>query len=327
MKTLVYYLKRSSMNPQKTIKYIIVFLLFSAVTIACKKDEPVEIPTDSTPVQQLVQDDSQVEVDVDEVIIDAGQVLAGAGNLKSLDLPCNTTLESVYVTNDTVNYHLVYHGLNCAMTRHRTGSVIIKLKQNTQWTLPGAFYHVEFIDYEVTSVLNSNSVKINGKSSLENVSGGVIQQLGTGASTVIYKNTAHVSIEFNDNQSKDWNLTKLLVYTGSANNLKLAVNGFGSAHGYNSLLSWGKDREGRSFFSQVAQPIVYTEACNFLPSDGQQIYSIPADNLKATVYYGYKDNEPISAGECPTQYKLEWQQNGESGSFFVPLTGNMFTNR
>lgn len=323
MEKLVYYLKRSVMSPQKIIRLLIIFLLASVVITACKKDEPVEVPTDSSSVQQLSHDDSSVEYSVDEVIIDAGQVLAGKDGMKNLGLPCNASLDSVYVINDTVIYHITYNGLNCINTKYRTGVVILKIKQNAQWFLPGAFLLVEFHNYEVTSVFNGKTIKINGMSSLENVNGGVIELLGNGLNIVIHKNTAHVLVSFNSHPPRDWHLTKMLVYTGTPGNLVLAVNGFGVAQGYNNLLSWGKDRDGKNFFTQIAESVVFTENCNFLPHSGEQVYSIPADNLKATAIFGYNDNnEPVSGSECPTRYRLDWQQHGHSGTIYLPLIGN-----
>ena len=323
MENFVYYLKRSSMNPQKSIRLLMIFLLAAVVMTACKKDEPAEVPTDSSSVQQLSQDDSSVEYSMDEVLVDAGQVLAGNGLMKNMGLPCNATLDSVYVLNDTVNYHITYNGLNCINTKFRTGVIIVKINQNTQWFLPGAFLVVEFYNYEVTNVLNGKTMKINGMSSLENISGGIIELLGTNLDMVIHKNTAHVIVSFNSHPPRDWHLTKLLVYTGTPGSLILVVNGFGVAQGYNNLLSWGKDRDGKNFFTQVEESVVFTENCNFLPHSGEQVYTIPADNLKATAIFGYNDNnEPVSGSECPTRYRLDWQQHGHSGTIYLPLTGN-----
>ncbi|MEN8224102.1 MAG: hypothetical protein ABFS05_01980 [Bacteroidota bacterium] len=311
------------MNPQKTIQLFIIILLSAVALTACKKDEPVEVPTDSSPVQQLSQDDSSVEYNVDEVLIDAGKVLSGKDGLKNMGLPCNATLDTMFVINDTINYQVSYHGLNCMNTKYRTGIIIVKIKQNTQWFLPGSFLVVEFYDYTVTQVSNGKTMKINGMASLENISGGIIELLGTGISTVIHRNTAHMLIVFNNHPPRDWHLTKLLVFTGQPGSLVLAVNGFGAAQGYNKLLSWGKDRDGKNFFIQVEESVVFTEFCNFRPHSGQQVYSIPENNLKATAIFGFNDNnQAVSGSECPTRYRLDWQQHGHSGTIFLPLAGN-----
>lgn len=320
MENLVYYLKQAEMNPQKTIR-LILLLFFAAVVIsACKKDEQNLIQPDSSSVQQLSKDDKSVEENMDEAMIDAGQVLAGSNKSMNMDIPCGATLESTTIVNDTIVYRLVYDGLNCIQTRYRTGVVLVKIKQNSHWLLPGAFLTIEFQNYEVTNVFTNNKMKINGFSMLENVSGGILQLLGNGFNAIIHKNTAHVFIAFNDHPPRGWHLTKMLVYSGQAGNYMLAVNGFGNAQGFNNLLSWGVDREGKQFFTQIGEAVVFKESCQWLPYSGEQLYTIPGEGLKATVSFGYNENnEPITGSECPTRYKLLWQQHGQSGTIFLPL--------
>lgn len=320
MRKLVYYLKQGSMKPQKLIRLLFIFLLAAVVMTACKKDEPEDIPPDSSSVQQLSKDDNSVEDNTDEVMIDAANVLAGSGHNKNMGLPCNVTLDSVFIVNDTIVYHLTYHGLNCIKTKIRKGVVIVKIKQNTQWHMPGAFLTVEFHNYEVTNVFDGKKIMINGMSCLENVSGGVIELLGNGVNTVIHRNTSHMFVSFNGHPPKDWHLTKLMIYTGTQGNLVLAVNGFGYSQGYDNLLSWGTDREGKKFYTQISESVVFRQVCLWVPYSGRQVYSIPANDIKATAIFGYNNNnEPISAGECPSRYRLDWHQNGHSGTLYLPL--------
>lgn len=301
-----------------------IILLAAVVITACKKDEPEEVQGDSSSVQQLTQDDNAVEENNDEVTLDAAQILSAAGTLKSNDLPCNAFLDSVYLLNDTIHYVVRYDGLNCLQNRERHGIVIIKIHQNTQWYMPGAFLLIEFHNYQVSNVHNGNTLTINGVSMTENVYGGIIWLLGGGlVNTVTHRSTAHFFTKFNNGPARDWHLTKLQVYTGSQDNIILAINGFGNAQAYNNLLSWGTDRDGKTFYTQVTESVVFKQACDWLPHSGEQVYHIPSDDLQATAIFGYNDdNEPISGSECPTRYRLDWQQSGYSGTIYLPLTNN-----
>ncbi len=318
MKTYVYYLKQRKMNPQMITRFILLFLFAGLLLSACKKDEPEQEEPDSSSVQQLAQDDSSVEDNVDEAVIDAGNVLLS--NSMKMDIPCGAILDTTYVLNDTIVYRLVYDGLNCLENKYRSGVIQVKIKENTHWLFPGAFLTVEFFNYEVRNVYTNNKMLINGLSRMENVSGGILSLLGNGFNTVIHKNTAHISVAFNGNAPRDWHLTKMLVYSGNPGNYMLAVNGFGSAQGFNNLLSWGTDRSGKKFFTQIGESVVFKEACQWLPYSGEQVYRIPAEELKATAIFGYNDNnEPISGSECPSRYRLDWQQYGQSGTIYLPL--------
>ncbi len=320
MENLVYYLKQLTMNPQKILKLIMLLFLAAVVFTACKKDEPEVVQPDSSSVQQLSKDDYSVEENIDEAVIDAGQLLSVSDKSMNMGIPCGATLDSTYIVNDTIIYHLTYDGLNCMQTKYRTGVVLVKVKQNTHWLFPGSFLTIEFYDYEVTYGYNDHKIIVNGKSTLENVSGGILQLLGNGFSTVIHKNSAHVRIAFNGYAPREWHLAKMLVYSGNAGNYQLAVNGFGFAPGFDNLLSWGADRNGKQFYTQIGESVVFREACQWLPYAGQQTYTIPAENLKATATFGYNENnEPISGSQCPSRYKLDWQQHGQSGTIFLPL--------
>lgn len=319
MEILVYYLKQTKMNPTKIIRFLLLFLFAAIIITSCKKDAQEELATDSSSVQQLSIDDGSVEDNMDEVLIDAGNVLSGS-SLKTMGLPCNATLDSVWLDGDTMVHHITYDGLNCIQTKNRKGVMLVKMKNNTQWFLPGAFLRVELHDYEVTNVFTGNKVTINGNSSLENVSGGVIQLLGNGINTVIHKNTAHVFVSFNENPPKGWHLSKTLVYTGTPGELVLAMDGFGVAQGFDKLYSWGVDRDGKMFYAQISEAVVVKETCDWVAYSGEQIYNIPEDGITAIATYGYNsNNEPISGDECPTRYKLYWQQYGQSGTIFLPL--------
>ncbi len=316
MKRLVYYLKVDSMKLKIALQFGLISLLLIFVLAACKKDEPDEIEPDSTAVQQLSTDDKSVEESTDEVIADATRVLSG---LKD-DPPCNASIDSIMIHNDTLIIIIRYHGLNCEQTRHRNGVVALKLKLNTQWHQKGAFVVLEFKNYMVRNIINGNKLKIDGISIVENVSGGTIPLIGQGIPYVIHRYEAFLNIAFNGHLPRDWNFTKRLIYSGHQGKLLLSIEGYGMAQGYNNLISWGTDRDGKKFFTQIEQAVVFTESCFWLPVAGRQVFNIPGEQLSATAEYGYNNNnEPIQPGECPSKYKLVWQQQGHSGTIFIPL--------
>ena len=301
---------------------MIIVLAIVSIT-ACKKDEPIVQPTDSSSAQQLSLDDANVGENFDELTLDAGIVLAN-NDLKSLELPCNCALDSMYVYQDTLRYRLRYHGTNCQQNRIRYGFVTIKIRENTQWYMPGAFIVMEFENYEVTSLYNGKTMQINGRSDVQNVSGGVPALLGIdGLNAVIYRNTVQAQIRFNANPPRMWQLRKRTVFSGVSDNLVITIDGFGTADGYNNLLSWGEDRDGRGFYTRVNQAMVHKQQCDFLPSAGEEEYIIPDEDIEATATFGFNNNnQPISGNECPTRYRLHWRQHGQSGNIFLPLRGN-----
>jgi hypothetical protein len=318
MKKLVYYLKRVKMKLLKTSRYLLIFLFALAVITACKKDAPEQIQPDSSPVQQLTRDDSSVEGNLDAVFSDVALVLS---TTKKMDVPCGATLDSVVELNDKMYYYLTYDGLNCQETRYRRGKIWIAIKKNDSWLNKNTKVDVYFFDYEVTNVFDYSKTVTNGSADYTNVSGGIIAFLGSGINTVIHRINAYLEITFDGNpERRDWKLHKMMVYSGSPGNFQVAVNGFGNQQGQSNLLSWGTDREGRNFLVQCDESVVYRQACEWLPGSGILRYSYPEDKLQATVSFGYNNsNEHISGSECPTRYKLDWSQQGQSGTIFLPL--------
>ena len=319
MEKLVYYLKRVKMKLLKIPRLLLIFFFTIALSTACKKDAPEEIQPDSSPVQQLTRDDNSVEGSLDAVFADVAQVLTTT--LQKMDVPCGATLDSVVELNNKIIYYLTYDGLNCLETRYRTGQIWISIKKNDSWLNKNTKVDVYFFDYEVTNVFNNSKTITNGSADYTNVSGGIIALLGSGINTVIHRINANLEISFNgDPVRRDWKLHKMMVYSGAPGNLQLAVNGFGSQQGQNTLISWGTDHEGRNFRIQCDESVVYRQTCQWLPCSGILRYSYPQEDLHATVTFGYNDyNEPISGSECPTQYKLDWSQQGQSGTIFLPL--------
>ena len=318
MKKLVYYLKQVKMKLLKFTRLLLIFSLSIAVITACKKDEPEEIQPDSSPVQQLTRDDNSVEGNIDEAFVDVGLVLTST--IYKMDIPCGATLDSVVEVNNKIIHYLTYDGLNCQGTRYRTGNIQIKIKKNDSWLLKNTQVDVDFINYEVTNVFNNTKMAFNGSADIKNISGGIPALLGSGINSVIYRINANIDITFNGNPPRDWHLHKMMVYSGNPGTLQVAVNGFGNQQGQNNLLSWGTDREGRKFSIRVDQSVVFRQACQWLPCSGIQQYHYPQEGLNATVTFGYNNNnEPITGSECPTQYKLDWSQQGHSGTIFLPL--------
>ena len=238
-----------------------------------------------------------------------------------MDVPCGATLDSVVELNNKIIYYLTYDGLNCQETSYRTGIIWISIKKNDSWLNKNTKVDVYFFDYEVTNVFNNSKTVTNGSADYTNVSGGIIALLGNGINTVIHRINANLEISFNEDPARrDWKLHKMLVYSGTPGNLQLAVNGFGSQQGQNNLMSWGTDHEGRNFRVQCDESVVYRQACLWFPCSGILQYSYPQEDLHATVTFGYNENnEPISGSECPTHYKLDWSQQGQSGTIFLPL--------
>jgi hypothetical protein len=222
--------------------------------------------------------------------------------------------------NDSITFYITYDGYSCNGKLLRTGKIEIKKKVGTKWHDQGATVIVTCIDFKITRVSNGKSIKINGTKTFQNVTGGFIWQLGNQYTSIVHKIWGTMNIIFDDNTSRTWNVARQRTFTGTLGHLLMTVNGFGTVGNYNNLVVWGINRNGENFYTQITQPVVFRETCNWDPCSGIKIHQIPSYDKKATITFGYNsNNEPVVGDECPTKYRLDWEKGTHSGTVYLWL--------
>lgn len=303
----------------------LAFILVSALSIAltsCKKDDLDTGNANPDELKQLSADENYVESIMNDAISDVSSVMSNnGGNLKSTEwLPCNATIDSLAVVNDTVTIYITYNGLNCNGTRNRTGKIEIKKKVGTHWEQAGATVVYKYINFTVTRLANNSTVTLNGTKNFVNVNGGHRWQVGSTIDSFVERISGNMQASFDNGTSRTWNVARQVTYTGTAGQLILTVDGLGTSGEYQNLAVWGTNRQGEEFFTQITQSVIHRQACEWDPVSGIKIHQIPSDNKSATITFGYNDNnEPIVGDECPTRYRVDWQRNNQSGTAYLTL--------
>ncbi len=308
----------------KTFKILKIIAFFVAVVTiffatACKKDR-LNKSGDGSTMEQLAKDANDVQSSTDDAMNDANSVLSIGIQKSTLGLPCNATIDSTAIVNDTITYFITYNGANCNGSRIRSGQVEIKKKANTHWHDAGAMVMVTFKNLTITRVATNKSLTLNGTRTFTNVSGGILLDLGNGMSSIVHMVTGSLTATFDNGTTRIWNISRQRTYTGTPGQLVLTVDGLGSAANYPNLVVWGINRHGEDFFTQITQSIVYKEICGWEPVSGIMVHQIPGNNKMATITFGYDNaNLPVSSGDCPTKFKIDWQNNGNSGTVYMYL--------
>lgn len=303
----------------------LAFILVSALSIAltsCKKDDLDTGNANPDELKQLSADENYVESIMNDAISDVSSVMSNnGGNLKSTEwLPCNATIDSLAVVNDTVTIYITYNGLNCNGTRNRTGKIEIQKKVGTHWEQAGATVVYKYINFTVTRLANNSTVTLNGTKNFVNVNGGHRWQVGSTIDSFVERISGNMQASFDNGTSRTWNVARQVTYTGTAGQLILTVDGLGTSGEYQNLAVWGTNRQGEEFFTQITQSVIHRQACEWDPVSGIKIHQIPSDNKSATITFGYNDNnEPIVGDECPTRYRVDWQRNNQSGTAYLTL--------
>ena len=316
------------------LKWLYSLLAITALMVlvftGCKKEETIEEPPDqngSTTIQQLTRDDNNLQKIDDDVNLDIERMLTG-GNLKATTwVPCNATVDSTSVINDTITYFITYNGLNCAQTLYRTGKVEVKRHVNTHWFMPEATVMVKIINFNVTVVANGNHILINGVKTHRNVTGGLLVHLGTAIDHIVHKTHGFMTVNFDDGTNRTWNIARRIIYNGTFDifqggftQLIIGIDGFGTAGEYVNLVTWGVARNGDQFYISVPETVHYPMSCNFNPVNGIQSIDIPSADKGATITYGFdSNNQPVTPPECPTKYKVDWYDGIYSGTIWLWL--------
>ena len=313
------------MKTTNLFRLTFLFLAIIGLSMAgCKKDKITETYPSSVSLQQLSGDQESMESAMDESMNDVNSYLSG-GNLKSTNLlPCNATIDTMPVVNDTMTIYITYNGLNCSGTRFRTGKVEIKKQDGMRWYQQGATVIIRHIDFTITKVSNQDSITLNGVKVYKNVTGGVIWQLGNGIDQLVHSIRGQVTVTFSSGTaptSKTWNVARLRTFTGTApDNLTMTINGFGTADGFQNLLVWGTSRAGENFYTEIIQPVVHRQVCDWNPCAGIKKHSVPLESKSATLTFGFDSNsQPITGDECPALYKVDWQKNNNWGTVYLSL--------
>jgi len=308
----------------KTVKFLNILSIVTIIGllfVGCKKDK-TEKDFDSSSMQQLTQDEVAIENYSNEALDDANEVLT-KGAFKSISLlPCNALIDSI-VSGDTMIYTITFNGYNCSNTKYKTGKIIFKRNITTPWTQAGTAVSVHFVDYKVAKAINLQKwIMLNGYKLWTNVSGGKIKNLGNGTTTaVVHSIVGSIQASFSDTTNRIWNINRKKTFSGVyPGAIILTIEGMGSANGFNNLATWGLNRHNENFYTQINQPIVLKQACGWNPVSGIKVHQIPADNKSATVTFGFdNNNQPVTNGNCPDKYKVDWVKGSYSGTFYNSL--------
>lgn len=301
-----------------TVLSVAIISLFYLTS--CKKDKDENINFKS--IENLSEDEILFENFTDEALDDANEVISPSGLKSTNALPCNAVIDTAHI-QDTVIYTITYNGANCNNTKLRFGIMKIKRTLNTNWSQAGAKISVEFFNLKIAKVVNpSKWLLFNGKKTWENVSGGLVKNLGqNNANPVVHHVTGNISTMFADSTTRTWNIARKKTFSGVyPGSIILTIEGFGSANGYSNLVTWGTNRDNEAFYTSISTPITIKQSCYWLPSAGVKTHQIPSDNKSATITFGFDlNNQPVTPGNCAQKYKVDWVKANASGSFFAYL--------
>ena len=97
------------------------------------------------------------------------------------------------------------------------------MAQGVHWKDQGASLTLTFQDLKITRVSDNKSITINGTHTYTNVTGGLLINLLILGTVTHSITSSNMSITFDDNTQRTWQVAKQRVYTFSGNNVSVTT--------------------------------------------------------------------------------------------------------
>lgn len=297
----------------KKIIIVSMGLLLSSTIMftSCKKtsndNNSSEIATES---QVQSDDQASVAAQTDEVSTDVSTTVenviavSGRGPLNYFTPPCNAT-----ITYDTLNaaktITITYNGLNCQGTLNRTGVVTISIPAGVEWKNAGAQLTVTSTNLKITRVRDQKSFTVNGSEVITNVSGGLLRNLASIGTVTHTITSSGITITFDNGTQRSWQIAKQRVFTYN-NGVVITTTGMHTEGTFTGVSEWGTNRFGNAFVTQIVDPMVIRQDCNWRVTSGH----IKHNKLLRTVDVTFGLDATGNPTSCPgtgTYYmKIVW---------------------
>lgn len=289
-----------------------LFISFSS----CKKESSVA--DNSTEITTHSDDQNRVSGDMDAITNDINLAVEAdgsfAGKMQDVQSICGATFVADTMSNPW-KITITYNGNNCIGTHKRVGVVVLSMPAATRWKNAGAVLTVSYQNLKITRLADNKSITINGTHTLTNVSGGLLINLPTLQSITHAINSSNMTITFDDNTQRTWQVARQRVYTYS-NGVVLTITGTHTDGNTTGIAEWGTNRFGHSFTTAITQPLVIRQDCAFRLTSGQITHAGFA-TASATFGLDAAGNATSCPGSGSYYYKLTW--TGAAGNTHTML--------
>lgn len=297
-------------------------LFLVAVFTSCKKETSPS--TDNTQEAATQSDDqarfsSEVEAAANDA--DAAMEISGtfSGRYSQAQTPiiCDAALVYDSVSNPRT-ITITYNGSNCWGSRTRTGAIVVSMAQGIHWKDVGAAITVTFQNLKITRVSDSKSITINGAITYTNVSGGLLINLPNVTSITHSITSNNMSVTFDDNTQRTWQVAKQRVFTYSSG-VVITTTGTHTDGNTTNIAEWGINRFGHAFASSTVQPLVIRQDCNFRLVSGEVKHTTPVVTATATFGLDASGTPTSCPGTGHYYFKVVWTgTNGNSLTIIMP---------
>jgi hypothetical protein len=301
---------------------IILFLGVLALGLTgCRKEN-------NTDNSAGAEDHSNIMLAADATIADAtsaaGQVSGMAGKTEGgIELICGAS------SIDTGSGHKViitYDNVTPCRGMIRGGSIAVSIISGPYWREAYAQLQIDLNNLSITNAVTGATYKINGSYTITNETGGlawrILAGLNQNTSVQHRLQSSGLAISFPNGSQGTWNIDRTVNYSstvsGSNNIVTIAV----SCENTGQKESWGTNRNGDSFISNLINPLLSNNNlnCPYKPYQGE--YAQIVGGKSVDMLYGVDNNgDPLNnASSCAYGYKITYTRGQKVLTKIVPYS-------
>ena len=319
---------------KKNILRLSVLALCGALSFtACKKKSDTPAPTttnDSTQQTTTAQDQNDYARETNQTATDADQVLSGGGSsnarMSGVSTPPTITGGTVDYTKASKGIYVITYTDTTAAGTVRKGSVSITVSPSgASWDSAGTMVIINS-SYTVTKA-NGKTMGIVGMDTLTKVTKGDYSQLM--AANVTSYQVSHTGVDtvtFDNGTTRKWQHSRLRTFSYASSLLTITVAGTGKADGLTDIDTWGVNRAGETFYSEIKTPIEWAfnpsaprSTCShwFDPISGEYYHNGTKEDIYVIYGVGILGGTPANA-DCPYGFEVQWTVDGKQKTVILP---------
>jgi hypothetical protein len=180
---------------------------------------------------------------------------------------------------------ITYNGTGCNFYHSRSGSITITIPDTVRWRDAGAQVTITLNKVTITRTWDKKVIVLNGTKVYTNLTGGLLGSITGTQNTITHSITGNMSITFPNGQVRTWSESKQRVWSYNDGFVATTTGTHSDSLGNSDVAEWGVDRYGTSFESEISQPKVIAESCDWRLTSGQNTV-LRSDNIQLVITYG-----------------------------------------
>jgi len=235
---------------------------------------------------------------------------------------CGGTIDSSQLSSGILKIN--YNNVSCN-NRSRSGQVVISIVDYPlkKWKNRNCILKVDFKGFIVRGLTDGRSMQVDGTFYLTNETGSTWYEMRyLNEPTIGHLVSANdVKVTFDAKEIVYLNLKRRYTYTIAGGVISCREEGLGEQNGLTSLETWGGNRDGKTFSSQVIVPLVWNTSCGAgFPSGGQLQVVTDGNYFDLNVFYGLDSGgESVSSG-CASAWKATWDYKRKTNKRILQYT-------